>query len=291
VERQSQDKHRAVRDAGRRARSNIEDCVLPPGTGPGAVLECLYAGGIAIVRWHLPYEQVVNLLAEHTFLIERAFGSAVPRGRNGLAMIPATEIRSRFPALRRSFYTDWSRAVARGYLGSHCAYQERVVCTHELRELHPITAPHFDSLRSLKFLIYLLDTDERNGAFRFAPGTHTANAESAQAWRDAGGRVRDTPNVATEDEAGALQSVNGPAGTLVVFDSDGFHSGGMLQPGTERRVVRAQCYPRPRLHLQPRRLSTQWFREVVWNPLLRRSPVPSRPATSGHSNVRAAPQD
>jgi hypothetical protein len=103
--------------------------------------------------------------------------------------------------------------------------------------------------------------------------------------------VRDTLNVATEEESVALESVAGPAGTLVVFDSDGFHSGGVLQPGAERRVVRAQSYPVPRLHLHPRRLSAQWFRETVWNPLLRRAPVPSRPATSGNSRVRPPPGD
>lgn len=268
-------------------RESIEDCALPPGAAPGEVLERLTASGIALLRARLPPEEVAVLTAEHALLIEGAFGAPVPRGRNGLAVTPAREVRRRFPALQRTFYTDWMRAVARGYLGWNCAFQERVYCTLERRELHPITAPHFDSVQSLKFLVYLLDTDERNGAFRFAPGTHGANTAASRVWRAAGGKVRDTPNVATEEEATLLQAVTGPAGTLVVFDSDGFHSGGMLEPGRERRVLRAQCYPRPRLHLQPRRLSAQWWRETVWNPLLHRAPSPSRTATSGHSRVRA----
>jgi Phytanoyl-CoA dioxygenase (PhyH) len=258
---------------------------------PLAVVARLRASGLAVLPAWLGVSSLAAVLLEHEQVVRRATGGPVPVGRNGIGALSGRDLRRKQPALRAALDRAWVHEVARGYLGGRCSINERIVCTHERRELHPITAPHFDTLQSLKFLVYLLDTDERNGAFRYAPGTHLANAEAARRWRAEGGRVRNTPNVATEEEVAALEPIVGPAGTLVVFDSDGFHSGGMVQPGAERRVVRAQSYPVPRLHLHPRRLSTQWFRETVWNPLLRRAPVPSRPATSGNSRVRAAPGD
>jgi hypothetical protein len=264
---------------------------LPADAEPVDVVAHLRTSGLAVIPAWLGVTPLPAVLLEHEQVLRRATGGPVPAGRNGIGAVSGRDLRRKQPSLRAALDGAWVREVARGYLGRRCSINERIVCTHERRELHPITAPHFDTLQSLKFLVYLLDTDERNGAFRYAPGTHHGNAEAARRWRAEGGRVRDTPNVATEEEVAALEPIAGPAGTLVVFDSDGFHSGGMLQPGTERRVVRAQSYPVPRLHLHPRRLSAQWFREIVWNPILRRAPVPSRPATSGNSRVREVPGD
>lgn len=264
---------------------------MPAEAEPRAVVAHLRTSGLAVLPAWLGASSLAAVLLEHDQVLSRATSGPVPVGRNGIGAVSGRNLRRQQPALRAALDGAWVCEVARGYLGRRCSINERIVCTHERRELHPITAPHFDTLQSLKFLVYLLDTDDRNGAFRYAPGTHLGNAEAARRWRAEGGRVCDTPNVATPEESAALESVVGPAGTLVVFDSNGFHSGGMLQPGAERRVVRAQSYPSPRLHLYPRRLSPQWFRETVWNPLLRRAPVPSRPATSGNSRVRPSPGD
>src|SRR6186997_1283810 len=52
---------------------------------------------------------------------------------------------------------------------------------------------HFDSIRSLKFYLYLDDVTVDNGAFEYAPGTSAANyADAKRFWRW-GGRVRDIP--------------------------------------------------------------------------------------------------
>jgi hypothetical protein len=271
--------------------TSSEQFRLPADAESVAVVSHLRTRGVAVLPSWLGASSLAAVLLEHEQILRRATGGPVPAGRNGIGVVTGRGLGRQQPALRAALDGAWVHEVARGYLGGRCSINERIVCTHERRELHPITAAHFDTLRSLKFLVYLLDTDERNGAFRYAPGTHLGNTEAARRWRAAGGRVRDTPNVATEEEVAALAPVVGPAGTLIVFDSDGFHSGGMLQPGAERRVVRAQSYPVPRLHLHPRRLSAQWFREIVWNPLLRRAPVPSRPATSGNSRVREVPGD
>src|SRR6187397_2346968 len=93
--------------------------------------------------------------------------------------------------------------VVTGYLGSDCAFNETVICTHEC-EPKPITAPHFDTVQALKLFVYLTDTTARNGAFRYSPGSHIANAAEAARWRDSGGRIVETPNVAYPEEVAQM---------------------------------------------------------------------------------------
>jgi hypothetical protein len=220
-------------------------------------------------------------------MIECASGGKPPPDTNLLGCREGEWYSADYPAIHSVFYTEWARAVVTGYFGSKCAFNEVVCSTHEREPLKPITAPHFDTVQALKLFVYLTDTSERNGAFRYAPGTHIANAAEALRWRESGGRIVDTPNVAYPEEAAQMLPFEGCAGTLLIFDTNGFHTGGTLQPGEERRVIRVQSYPLPRMRAVPRRFSLQWFRDTRWNPLnlLRTRPVATRDSTGGTFKV------
>ena len=125
---------------------------------------------------------------------------------------------------------------------------------------------HFDRNSSLKFFIYLDDVDKQNGAFFIQPNSHKLGKELREkAW----GKFIPTPNdnllkkvilklfgknfsvVKNRIEldypelydSSKLIPVEGKAGTLIVFDSDIFHLGGLIEKkGLERLVLRMHSY-------------------------------------------------
>lgn len=125
---------------------------------------------------------------------------------------------------------------------------------------------HFDRNSSLKFFIYLDDVNKENGAFFIQPNSHKLGKELREkAW----GKMIPKPNdnllkkvvkklfgknfsvVKNRIEldypelydSSKLIPVEGKAGTLIVFDSDIFHLGGLIEKkGLERLVLRMHSY-------------------------------------------------
>jgi hypothetical protein len=123
-----------------------------------------------------------------------------------------------------------------------------------------------------------------NGAFCYAPKTHQINREQARQFYSRGGKAIETPNVPLPEEAEKLIPIKSAAGTMLIFDSYGFHCGSSIQPGNERRVIRFHSFPIPKLSLYPRRFSRQWLRESFLNPrrYFGTAPqIPFRPTTGG----------
>lgn len=144
-----------------------------------------------------------------------------------------------FPAIASLFLNPIFEDIANEILPTSSTFHDRIALTHEYQPT-AITDIHFDMKRSLKCLLYLVDTDETNGAFSFATGTHIENSAYRQSFLDQGGQLRDLLNVASKSESISLKPACAPAGTLIIFDTDIFHQAGTLQPGMERKVIRAR---------------------------------------------------
>lgn len=125
---------------------------------------------------------------------------------------------------------------------------------------------HFDRNASLKFFLYLNDVTRENGAFYIQPGSHKLGKKLREkAW----GKLIPTPNdnfikkifqkflgktfnqvknrieidYPELHDSSKLIPVEGKAGTLIVFDSDIFHLGGLIEKkGLERLVLRMHSY-------------------------------------------------
>lgn len=96
---------------------------------------------------------------------------------------------------------------------------------------------HFDVNPTLKFFIYLTDTREENGAFSCVPGSHLETKKIRKKYKnqiDYKNRdlTRDLP-VENED----IISIEGDAGTLIIFTTETFHKAGIVTHG-ERLVMR-----------------------------------------------------
>jgi len=191
-----------------------------------------------------------------------------------------------FPGIRQVFGSPVLKEVALRYLPPGSSVNKDIVLTHETRNV-PITDNHFDTVRALKFLLYLLDTEESNGAFRYAPGTHLLNAEKRKRFLRFGNRVADLPNVLTEQEAQAMQTFGGPAGTLIIFDTEGTHSGGVVADREQRKIIRSRSLFANQPELRPKKYSRQWFWEHRLNPLRLFAPhaPPDRMSTGGRARA------
>jgi len=144
-----------------------------------------------------------------------------------------------FPTIASIFLNPKFEEIVRQVLPTDSTFHDRIALTHEYQPT-AITDIHFDMRRALKFLVYLVDTDQKNGAFSFATRTHFDNSAYRRSFLDQGGQLRDLLNVASESESIPLETVCAPAGTLIIFDSDIFHQGGTLQPGMERKGIRGR---------------------------------------------------
>lgn len=208
------------------------------------VLETLRRDGISVQEGYIAgdlleevREEFDRFLAqeeEGVMHVEHTPGKAFRIVLNDLKLRDLNRRKSRIASL---FFDDDLRAIADAYLPG-ATYCNGLLGTNEFRAM-PVTEVHFDTLRSLKFMIYLDDTTAENGAFSFARGSHKRNSAYRNRFAALGGIPNLLPNALPEEHRGRVESIEAKAGTLIFFDTDGLHAGGVLQPGTSRRVIRA----------------------------------------------------
>ncbi len=174
----------------------------------------------------------------------------------------------RYPEISAMCDSHFMRDIATRFLGNRCAFNNQFLLTRETEAGVPITGLHFDRLHTLKFFIYLLDTTRANGAFECVPASHKLTARIRAYHLRRGVRLLDLPNFDVPSVLEAPTAIEGKAGTLLVFTTDLFHRGGVIQEGNERWVLRAHSRRLPLPVYHPRKfLSRQWWRESPLNPL------------------------
>ncbi len=168
------------------------------------------------------------------------------------------EMAAALPVAHVLFSAERIGAITRGYFGSPATSARHVILTDDYEPREQILAEHFDELNSLKFYVYLDEIDEDNAPFQAIPGTHVQGKQIRQAeWL----RIDDYESIKSRvfeqysqeffySIFGMFKELlltrrvrfTGPAGTLLVFDTDLLHSAGKLGEGRRRRVMRASSY-------------------------------------------------
>lgn len=104
---------------------------------------------------------------------------------------------------------------------------------------------HFDRLRCLKAIVYLKDVDSiDNGPFSIVPKTHNKSAELRRSFKNES-NYKNKKNRIDIDYINLYKEpipILGKAGTLVLFDTDTWHLGGIVQNNCERKVIRSHWY-------------------------------------------------
>ncbi len=148
------------------------------------------------------------------------------------------------------YQTSFFRSIASSFYKCPHEFGKQFFLSHEYivqptSELPRNAYMHMDPYQALKFIIYLTDTTKENGAFRYVPNTvRLGRALREEFCKDDEGR-RDAYRVdyhkfiTYSDED--VKYCEAPAGSLIVFDTDLFHGGGLLEKPKDRKVLNFHC--------------------------------------------------
>ena len=160
--------------------------------------------------------------------------------------------------INATFSKNSMRKIATNYLGQKIQFNSVVVASHDYTPAK-IIFNHYDLQYTFKFFLYLTDTDTSNGAFRFLPCSHIENRRKILDNLKNGTGIHHQNN--RIEDSGDWLDICGPAGSLIIFDSAGYHSGGVIEKGKERKVLRSETFSLPRPQYEPKPKTYQWWLE------------------------------
>jgi hypothetical protein len=164
------------------------------------------------------------------------------------------------------FNSEWMKNLYSNFSNEkEINYGERVFSTYDYKKTNELANNgflHFDRKSALKFFIYLSDINSENGAFYIAPKSNKYGKERRiKEWGSKKAhklydrnlifkklffdkKFKSIDNRIQEDELKyKLIPVEAKAGSLIVFDSDTFHRGGIIKKDNlERLIIRLHCY-------------------------------------------------
>lgn len=145
-------------------------------------------------------------------------------------------------AIYKTFHQEWMINLTKAY--THQPYGKSVIATHDYIHTKNWARQgwlHSDKQKSFKFFLYLTDIDKTCGALHLSSGSIKEASELNKKLKskdlyESHRRLEETfPDLVKKYPP---QPVEKPAGTLIVFDSDTFHKGGVVEKGKERLIIR-----------------------------------------------------
>ncbi|MGJ8645382.1 MAG: phytanoyl-CoA dioxygenase family protein [Marinomonas colpomeniae] len=216
-----------------------------------AIMLSLKKYGIAIVPSYLSSEELEGLQREFIEISGSDIsGGGVkhkhPTNEDGMVIrVKRENLKdSDFPVTKGVFGSSFMNDILTSYYSPfEFKLNDDIFLTHEKPCEVPILPWHFDRVQSLKFFIYLKDVTKNDGAFEYSPGTHNEGHYRANYALATGTSLEKLPNDIPESEIINPVTIEGEAGDLIIFDSDGFHRGGIVGPDGERMVMRGHSHP------------------------------------------------
>ncbi len=208
-----------------------------------SIKDALNQNGVCIYQSFLDQETLGKVQNEfHQILDEKDAEFLVPRDYDKgdaalveLSQMPTEMITSK--VFKKSFYQQ--------LLQEYWPEQD-LVTNHKIFVVKDVPGTkhiaqdlHFDVARTLKFFLYLTDTDEKNAAFKCVPGSHKwVMDKRRKKYKDKISYENRHLSRVPEFNDQAI-SMNGKAGDLIIFDTDTLHCAGQCSDG-ERWVMRGQ---------------------------------------------------
>jgi len=165
------------------------------------------------------------------------------------------------------FQNDFLKKISKSYFGlNDIEFNEKLRFLSLKHSKRPVTSWHYDATQSLKFWVNLQDTDEKNGALLVAPGTHYLGRLIAENNLLKGISIKKMRTGVRNDSI-VLQnriSLNVSFGDLIIFDTDIFHTGGLISENQERLSIYSYTFPLPHKKNVPF-CSPGWFLKSYFN--------------------------
>ncbi len=155
-------------------------------------------------------------------------------------------------AIYEAFNNLWHHQVTNQYFNIENHFLNRmqnheIFFTHEYRNDQGLETNgylHFDQIHTLKFFIYLTDCDKSSGALHLVPNTRKLGKAIREDYLKKFGNYQYIKNKIIVDHPELKYSmkdaipIEEEAGTLIVFDTDTFHCGGIIEKEKQRKIIR-----------------------------------------------------
>ena len=145
----------------------------------------------------------------------------------------------------KNYFLDWLNSefiknIVYRLSGSRKYYLDHLYQTLDTpKSQHIAQDPHFDRIPTLKFMLYLNDMNEQNGAFILSPGSHhwvKENFKKRGKFNDE--KFLEKTRTIPKPIINNLITLEGKAGNLIIFQTDCIHMQGKVREN-ESRIFRA----------------------------------------------------
>ncbi len=213
---------------------------LPATAKPVEIVEFVQEHGIAVLNSYLGDKQLVSMLRREAI---RAADQSKHEYKFGHAARFGTDIPISYPTIKHLV----NRADLREIVKLAKKTPEGTFITHEFVHDGPWDRNgflHFDRLHAFKLFFYLTPVDENCGPFCAIIDTHKEfRALRTKEWQRTSDydKIRNRPPIDFPDLGYAESDGNpvlGPAGTMIVFDTDTLHKCRVVKEHRHRVVLR-----------------------------------------------------
>jgi len=180
------------------------------------------------------------------------------------AICKTNKLKRLYETIGTTFTCNFMKSVASKYFKCDHHLNDEVFLTHEQPSETELLPWHFDRRHALKFYINLVDVDETHGAFSYDIGSHREGHFRANYYMLSGTKVAKIPNDIPIEELHRPTAIVTKAGSLVVFDTDGFHKEGLLTEG-ERKIIRGHSHAKPLIKYNAKIFGAHWWLQTPLN--------------------------
>jgi hypothetical protein len=226
------------------AKETLKDIEIEYGDGVDClkVAEKIGKYGAAILRGYIKGHDL-ELLKNEVIMMAEAGHHVYSKGDSIVSSYEWRHItEQKFPQTRKFMRTPFVRKIAEEFFG-----QYETMCA-SIRSLYYRNAEvgnehwHIDPTTSLKYFVYLNDIDQGNGCTEYSLGSHKEGFLRRLHHHTACNVVNDPNRLALRvDDADIVSSspIEAEAGSVLIFNPNGYHRAGVIQPGRERIILAA----------------------------------------------------
>jgi len=220
--------------------------VLTKDTNIKKMSEIIKEEGVFIVENFIMGDDLKNLHDEVLELCKKEGGN-YEFGRNYRG--PSIDEFKNDSYIKKTFNQKWLKSLDKEYRNTNKGFSSAIYATWDYKNDNGLARNgwlHFDRQNCLKYFIYLTDIDKTNGALNLSPKSRKKGEELRKtAWNES----KDYNSVLNRIELNypdlleeyPFFPIEYPAGTLIVFDTDTFHKGGLCETDKSRLIVRSHC--------------------------------------------------
>ena len=250
----------------------LDDMSLDSSASVKDILAKLKAHGAAVMPAWIDKPTIDALKKDFTEILQEdnskyAYKIGYPAGE-AVSMMRADLPTNRYSTLKSVFSSSLMEEIVQQYVGTNGLLNYEIYATHEYKPSVHVAPTHHDKLWSLKFMLYLNDIGKDNAPFGVIPGSAV---HSRQGFREIFSKnnlrrlsmssplYQSMDNSAVPVDSGPVVDITGPAGTMIIFDTDTFHHAGSVVEGKERMILRGHSGPSI-TYTSVRKKSRQWWR-------------------------------